>query len=184
MTLSGQKQRCEGDSRVQLRVCNGNSVVVDVYVVEFKPLGFEFILGIKGISALGGVTTFPSLATSFGSSKTDDTPVCVGATKMEKSVCAGATKVDKPVCAGATKVEKPVCAGATKVEKPVCAGAAKMEKPVCAGATKVEKSVCAGAAKMEKSVCAGATKVEKSVCIGGDAIEIDEPGFCVSFDGS
>ena len=151
MTLSGQRQRCEGDGRVQLRVCNGDSVVVDVYVVEFKPLGFEFILGIKGISALGGVTTFPSLATSFGSSKTDDTPVCVGATKVEKPVCAGATKVEKPVCAGATKVEKSVYAGATKVEK---------------------------------SVYAGATKVEKPVCAGGDAIEIDEPGFCVSFDGS
>ena len=66
MTLSGQRQRCEGDGRVQLRVSNGDSVVVDVYVVQFKPLGFEFILGIKGISALGGVTTFPSLATSFG----------------------------------------------------------------------------------------------------------------------
>ena len=66
MTVNGQRQRCEGVGRVQLCVCNGDSVVVDVYVVDFKPLGFEVILGINGISALGGVTIFPSLATRFG----------------------------------------------------------------------------------------------------------------------
>ena len=173
MTVSGQRQCCEGVGRVQLRVCNDDSVVVDVYVGDFKPLDFDFILGINGISALGAVTIFPSLATRFGSAETDEQPVCAGATKMEKPVCAGAAKMEKPVCAGAAKMEKPVCAGAAKMEKPVCAGAAKMEKPVCAGATKVEKPVCAGA-----------TKVEKPVCIGGDAIETDEPDFCVSFDAS
>ena len=62
MTMSGERQRCEGVGRVQLRVSNGDSVVVDVYVVDFKPLGFEFILGVNGISALGGVTISPSLA--------------------------------------------------------------------------------------------------------------------------
>ena len=40
MTMSGERQRCEGVGRVQLRVCNGDSVVVEVYVVDFKPLGF------------------------------------------------------------------------------------------------------------------------------------------------
>ena len=72
MTVSGERQRCEGVGRVKLRVGNGSSVVVDVYVVDFKPLGFEFILGINGISALGGVTILPSLATRFGSAKTDE----------------------------------------------------------------------------------------------------------------
>ena len=43
-TVSGQRQRCERVGLVQLRVCNGDSVVIDVYVVDFKPLGFEFIL--------------------------------------------------------------------------------------------------------------------------------------------
>ena len=126
MTVSGQRQRCKGVGRVQLRVSNGDSVVVDVYVVDFKPLGFDFILGINGISALGGVTIFPFLATRFGS--------------------------------------------------------AKMEKPVCAGVIKMENMVWAGATNVENPVCAGATKVKKSVCAGGDAIEIDEPDFCVSFD--
>ena len=38
--------------------------------------------------------------------------------------------------------------------------------------------------KVEKLVCAGTTKVEKPVCAGGDAIVIDVPDFCVSFDAS
>ena len=82
-------------------------MVVDVYVVDFKPLGFDFILGIKGISALGDVTIFPSLATCFGSAKTDEKPVCAGATKVEKPVCVGATKVEKPVCAGGDAIDEP-----------------------------------------------------------------------------
>ena len=134
MTVSGQRQRCEGVGRVKLCVGNGSPVVVDVYVVDFKPLGFEFILGINGISALGGVTILPSLATQFGSTNTDRQPLCAVATKLQKMVCAVATKVEKPVYAYAvaTKVEKPVYGIATKVEKPVCAIATKVEKPVCA----------------------------------------------------
>ena len=61
VTVSGQRQRCEDVGRVKLCVGNGSPLVVDVYVVDFKPLGFEFILGINGISALGGVTILPSL---------------------------------------------------------------------------------------------------------------------------
>ena len=102
MTVSGERQRCEGVGRVKLRVGNGSSVVVDVYVVDFKPLGFEFILGINGISALGGVTILPSLATRFGSAKTDEQPVCAVATQLEKPVCAVATQLEKPVYAVAT----------------------------------------------------------------------------------
>ena len=52
---SGQRQRCEGVGPAQLRVRNGDSVVVDVYVVGFKPLGLEFIMGINGISAPGNM---------------------------------------------------------------------------------------------------------------------------------
>ena len=110
MTVSSQRQRCEGVGRVKLCVGNVSPVVVDVYVVDFKPLGFEFILGINGISALGGVTILPSLATRFGSTNTDKQPVCAVATKLEKPVFAVATKVEKPIYAYAvaTKVEKPV----------------------------------------------------------------------------
>ena len=75
-------QRCEGVGCIQLRGCNSD-VVVDVYFVDFKPLGFEFILAINGISALCGVTSFPSLATCFGSAKTDEKPVSVVVMKDE-----------------------------------------------------------------------------------------------------
>ena len=85
LTVSGQRQHCEGDGRVQLGACNGGSVVVDVYVVGFKPLGFDFILGINGISALGGVTISPSLATCFGLPETDEKPVCASAIKIEEA---------------------------------------------------------------------------------------------------
>ena len=61
LTVSGQRQRCDGVGRVQLRVRGSASVMVAVYVVDFKPLGFECILGINGTSALGGVTILPTL---------------------------------------------------------------------------------------------------------------------------
>ena len=41
-------------------------------------------MGINGISALGGVTIFPSLATRFGSPKTDEKPVCAAAIKIDE----------------------------------------------------------------------------------------------------
>ena len=67
LTVSGQRQRCEGVGRVQLRVGGSDTVTVDVYVVSYKPLGFDCILGVNGISVLGGVLILPSLATRFGS---------------------------------------------------------------------------------------------------------------------
>ena len=103
MTMSGERLRCEGVGRVQLRICNGDSVVVDVYVVDFKPLGFEFILGVNGISAL---TISPSLAMHFGSA--DEKPICAVATQVEKTVGAGVTQAEKTVGAGVTQAEKTV----------------------------------------------------------------------------
>ena len=116
MTMSGERQRCEGVGRVQLRVSNGDSVVVDVYVVDFKPLGFEFILGVNGISALGGVTISPSLAMHFGSA--DEKPICAVATQVEKIVGAGVTQAEKIVGAGVTQAEKTVGAGAIEIDEP------------------------------------------------------------------
>ena len=127
MTMSDERQRCEGVGRVQLRVCNDDSVVVDVYVVDFKPLGFEFILGVNGISALGGVTISPSLAMHFGSA--DEKPICAVATQVEKTVGAGVTQAEKTVGAGVTQSEKTVGAGVTKVEKTVGAGAIEIDEP-------------------------------------------------------
>ena len=158
MTMSGERHRFEGVGRVQLRVCNGDSVVVDVYVVEFKPLGFEFILGVNGISALGGVTVSPSLAIHFGSA--DEKPICSVATQVEKTVGAGVTQAEKTVGAGVTQAEITVGVGVTQVEKMVGAGVTQVEKTVGPGVTQVAKTVGAG------------------------AIEIDEPDFRVLFDAS
>ena len=147
---------------------------VDVFLAELRRVAVPF----------GGLSD-KMLACAFVAGLSTVRQLLGAGSRMdEKPVCAGATKTGKPVCAGATKTEKPVCAGATKTEKPVCAGATKMEKPVFAGATKTEKPVCAGATKVENPASAGATKVEKPVCTGGDAIEIDEPDFCVSFEAS
>jgi len=61
VTVNGHKQRCEGVSHVWLQVHDSKPVEVDASVVNL-PLGFECILGINGISSLGGVTILPSLA--------------------------------------------------------------------------------------------------------------------------
>ena len=129
MTMSGERQRCEGVGRVQIRVCNGDSVVVDVYVVDFKPLGFEFILGVNGISALGGVTISPSLAMHFGS--TDEKPICAVATQVKKMVGrpTGVTQVEKIVGVGVTQVEKTIDTGVTQVEKTIGAAAIEIDEP-------------------------------------------------------
>ena len=182
MTMSGERQRCEGVGRVQLRVSNGDSVVVDVYVVDFKPLDFEFILGVNGISALGGVTISPSLAMHFGSA--DEKPTCAVAMQVEKIVGAGVTQAEKIVGAGVTQAEKIVGAGVTQAEKTVGAGAIEIdaadEKPICAVATQVEKIVGAGVTQAEKIVGAGVTQAEKTV--GAGAIEIDEIWHRVGMD--
>ena len=127
MTMSGERQRCEGVGRVQLRVCNGDSVVVDVYVIDFKPLGFEFILGVNGISALGGVTISPSLAMHFGSA--DEKPICAVATQVEKTIDTGVTQVEKIVGVGVTQVEKTIDTGVTQAEKTVGAAAIEIDEP-------------------------------------------------------
>ena len=55
-TIDGGKMACKGVSKVTLGINeNGKEISVDVIVVAIKPLGFEFVLGMNGISALGGV---------------------------------------------------------------------------------------------------------------------------------
>ena len=117
----------KGVGRVQLRVCNGDSVVVDVYVVDFKPLGFEFILGVNGISALGGVTISPSLAMHFGSA--DEKPICAVATQVEKTIDTGVTQVEKIVGVGVTQVEKTIDTGMTQAEKTVGTAVIEIDEP-------------------------------------------------------
>lgn len=67
LTVNGERQRCLGVGHVQISV-DGFSATVKVFVVGFKPLGFSCILGMNGISALGGVTISSSLSVRFGCS--------------------------------------------------------------------------------------------------------------------
>jgi len=49
VTVNGQKQHCKGVGRICLQVRDSESVEVNALVVNFKPLGFECIIGVNGI---------------------------------------------------------------------------------------------------------------------------------------
>ena len=54
-SLSGDPLLASGAGRVQLSTHTGQSVEVDVLVLDEKPMGIEMVLGMPSISALGGV---------------------------------------------------------------------------------------------------------------------------------
>ena len=56
VTVNGQQQQCEGVSQTRIATPNGNTVCVEALVVDFKPLGFCFLMGMNGIVALDGVS--------------------------------------------------------------------------------------------------------------------------------
>ena len=66
MTVSGDRYWCEGTGVVEVRSQSGDAVSVRVLVVSRKPLGFEFILGMNGVSALGGVAVSAENHVRFG----------------------------------------------------------------------------------------------------------------------
>ena len=55
-TVSGQEMRCVGTGTIVLAVAGVGEVAVAAIVVDVRPLGFDVIMGMNGISALGGVT--------------------------------------------------------------------------------------------------------------------------------
>ena len=85
-TMSGQQQRCRGTGRVTVRTANGVEAMVEALIVDFKPLGMDCILGMTGITALGGVTICPPDRAKFG------------ANDSEALTCAAAAdlRVDRP----------------------------------------------------------------------------------------
>ena len=55
MSMSGDSFVCDGSGSVYVTTMTGQSAVMNVLVVSERPLGVEFVLGVSGISALGGV---------------------------------------------------------------------------------------------------------------------------------
>lgn len=56
VTVSGETTECLGVGHVFIELPKHRSVKVDVLVVKFRPIGFDFILGMNGITSLGGVS--------------------------------------------------------------------------------------------------------------------------------
>ena len=54
-TMSGDPFTCCGVGNVNVRVPNGASAQLKVLIIDRPPLGLDMILGMSGISALGGV---------------------------------------------------------------------------------------------------------------------------------
>ena len=54
-SMSGDPFFCDGVGKVAVETASGQAAVVDVLVVNEKPLGVEMVIGVSGISALGGV---------------------------------------------------------------------------------------------------------------------------------
>ena len=53
LTVSGKEHFCKGTGIVRIHLSNGEAVEVNVLVEDTTPLGFQFILGMNGIVALG-----------------------------------------------------------------------------------------------------------------------------------
>ena len=55
-TISGGSLRCRGLGTVEVETPTGRRASLEALVVDQRPLGAEMVLGMSGISALGGVT--------------------------------------------------------------------------------------------------------------------------------
>jgi len=91
VTFNGQKQNCEGVGHIRLQVRDGDSVEVDAFVTNFKPLAFECVLRLNGYKSLAGVTILPPLDVRFGSLNSNDRE-----DPGKKLVCAAAMEVVEP----------------------------------------------------------------------------------------
>ena len=65
-TVSGERYQCMGTSEVQIQLFSGACVTVSALVVPFKPLDYDFILGMNCVRALHGVTVNSSEDVRFG----------------------------------------------------------------------------------------------------------------------
>ena len=66
-TVSGESYRCDGTGPARVSLGESVSVDLNALVVREKPLGFDLVLGMDGIEALGGVTLMSPCDVQFGS---------------------------------------------------------------------------------------------------------------------
>ena len=66
MTIGGMSRLCCGDGMVTVSTEEGSSAKISVLVVRGKPLGFDLLLGIDAIKALGGMVVGPTGSVQFG----------------------------------------------------------------------------------------------------------------------
>ncbi|CDW60330.1 BTB 2 and zf-CCHC domain containing protein [Trichuris trichiura] len=66
VTVDCMEWRCQGYGAVCLESTGGGRVMVNVIVADTKPLGFDFILSMNGIAALGGVSVDGQRRVRFG----------------------------------------------------------------------------------------------------------------------
>uniref|UniRef100_A0A5S6Q0Q8 Retropepsins domain-containing protein n=1 Tax=Trichuris muris TaxID=70415 RepID=A0A5S6Q0Q8_TRIMR len=79
ITVDGKELRCEGKGIVHLQPpgCGSGQVSVEVIVVSTKPLGFDLILGMNAILALGGVTVSKRGQVSFSGDAAAVSAACI-----------------------------------------------------------------------------------------------------------
>ncbi|MPC60215.1 hypothetical protein E2C01_054254 [Portunus trituberculatus] len=65
-TVSSERYSCQGMSVVHVQLLSGMYAFVEVLVVSTRPLNFNFILGMNGVSAFRGVTVRTSSDVQFG----------------------------------------------------------------------------------------------------------------------
>ncbi|KFD62504.1 hypothetical protein M514_25354 [Trichuris suis] len=65
-TVDGKEFRCEGTGLIRLQPAGRDPIEVEAIVTETELLRFDFILGMNGITALGGVTVVSQRRVQFG----------------------------------------------------------------------------------------------------------------------
>ncbi|KAF0293263.1 hypothetical protein FJT64_008856 [Amphibalanus amphitrite] len=71
ITVSGGRYECRGTGPVRVGVCSGVSADVNALVVADRPLGFDLVLGMDAVVALGGVTVKSADESVFGCELTE-----------------------------------------------------------------------------------------------------------------
>ena len=165
-TISGQRMHCAGTGRVRIRVPGLTEVEVDVLVVEEKPLGFEFILGMNAVIALGGVEIISTDRVRFGPNKvTEEASSAVGAVVNAEEV------VSSTVGAVMSADEVSSSVGAEVRDEASC-GSLQQENP----------AVPAGGEDNARKMKSMLSSSSEQIVIKSESIRIDEKDYTVVFE--